>query len=165
MTVSDTAKVELCGIYAGNNPPIAITALPNTGVVGTQCTNAGWPCAAVITASPDAFYVQGTTYLPDRELVLALDNGSAQFLRGGVIVRRMWASTSRTAATPVIETPSDPYTVRRTVVYLNVYVCPGTSTCASGQLQLRSKVSIIDPSPIPVAGDRRMTVLSWSTLR
>ena len=48
------------------------------------------------------------------------------------------------------------------MVVLNVYVCPGSSTCGSGQLQLRTKVLIIDPSAIPVPGARQMTVLSWS---
>ena len=56
-------------------------------------------------------------------------------------MRRAWANTSRTAASAaVIETPVDPYTERRTVVLLNVYVCPGINhvrdwaTSAAGEV-------------------------------
>jgi hypothetical protein len=94
--------------------------------------------------------------------VLGLNNSTTQSLRGGAVVRRAWANTSRsTASAPVIEIPN---TERRTVIYLNVYVCLAQPTCASGEgeLRLRAKVSIIDPSANPQAGRREMTVLSWS---
>jgi hypothetical protein len=163
MLVSGAAKVELCGRYAGRSAPLAVTAERATGLLGTLCGTTLWPCAAISTATPTAFVVQGTTYLPTRELVLGLNNSSNQALRGGVVVRRVWANTTRgTGSAAVIETPTDPYTERRTIVYLNVYVCSGSSTCASGQLQLRTKVAIVDPTAIPVAGVRQMTVLSWS---
>jgi len=49
-----------------------------------MCTS-GFPCAAVSTGlvvgvAPAAFYVQGTTMLPTRELVVALDNATGQAL-------------------------------------------------------------------------------------
>jgi hypothetical protein len=163
MVVSGSAKVELCGRYAGRSAPIAVTALPTTGALASTCGSTAWPCAAVWTTTPTAFVVQGTVYLPTRELVLGLNNTTTQSLRGGAVVRRAWANTSRsTTSAAVIEAPVDPYTERRTVVYLNVYLCRGASSCSGGQLTLRTKVSIIDPSGIPAAGARQMTVLSWS---
>jgi hypothetical protein len=163
MVVSGSAKVELCGRYAGHSAPIAVTALPTTGSLASICGSTAFPCAAIWTTTPTSFVVQGTVYLPTRELVLGLNNSTTQDLRGGAVVRRLWANTSRsTTSAAVIETPVDPNTVRRTVVYLNVFLCPGQPSCASGQLMLRTKVSIIDPSAIPVAGARQITVLSWS---
>jgi hypothetical protein len=163
MNVSLSSKVELCGRYAGRSAPIAVTGLPTTGSLASTCGGTAFPCAAVWTTTPTSFVVQGTVYLPTRELVLGLNNSTTQDLRGGAVVRRLWANTSRsTTSAAVIEAPVDTYTQRRTVVYLNVYVCPGASSCASGQLMLRTKVSIIDPSGIPVVGARQMTVLSWS---
>jgi hypothetical protein len=162
MVVSGSAKVELCGRYAGTSAPIAVTAQPTTGSLAGACTSTSWPCAAIWTTTPTAFVVQGTVYLPSRELVLGLNNSTTQSLRGGAVVRRAWANTSRsTASAPVIEIPN---TERRTVIYLNVYVCLAQPTCASGEgeLRLRAKVSIIDPSANPQAGRREMTVLSWS---
>jgi hypothetical protein len=65
----------------------------------------------------------------------------------------------------VIETPVEVNTQRRTVVWLNVYLCPGSSSCTAGGVQaLRTKVSIVDSSGLPVAGSRQLTVLSWSLL-
>jgi hypothetical protein len=163
MVVSGSAKVELCGRYAGHSAPIAVTGLPTTGTLATTCGSTSFPCAAVVTATPTSLVVQGTVYLPTRELVLGLNNSTTQDLRGGVVVRRLWANTSRsTTSAAVIEAPVDTNGVRRTVVYLNVYLCPGQPSCAAGQLTLRTKVSIIDPSAIPVAGARQMSVLSWS---
>ena len=163
MVMSLSAKMELCGRYAGRSAPLAMTAESTTGILATTCGNTAWPCAAIWTSNPISFVVQGTIYLPTRELVLGLNNTTTQSIRGGAVVRRAWANTSRLAtSSPVIETPVDPFTERRTVVLLNVYVCRASSTCASGELQLRTKVSIIDPSAFPVAGARQTTVLSWS---
>lgn len=164
MLVSLSAKVELCGRYAGRSAPIAVTAEPANGLLATACVATSWPCAAVWTANPTAFVVQGTTYLPKRELVLNLNSSTNQALRGGVVARRVWANTTRGAGSPaVIETPPDPNSERRTILYLTVYVCPGASDCTSGgQLRLRSKVAMTDVSDTPVAGARQMTVLSWS---
>jgi len=172
MDIISAARVELCGRYGGFGPPLAIYAEQATGALGSACTNAGWPCAAVVTGVPvtgvplpAAFQVEGTIYLPQRELVLNVSNSSNQNVRGGVVVRRFWANTSRTTTTPVIETQTEVNGQRRTVVWLNVYLCPGSSSCtASGTKALRAKVSIVDPSGVPVVGQRQLTVLSWSLL-
>jgi hypothetical protein len=171
MNVVSSARVELCGRYDGKNPPLAIFAEP-AGALDSFCNSSGWPCAAVVTgvpltgsAQPTAFQVEGTIYLPKRELVLTLNNSSAQDVRGGAVVRRFWASTSRapTITTPVIEIPPVANTQRRTVVWLNVYLCPASSSCTAGGVPaLRTKVSIVDSSGLPTVGSRQVTVLSWS---
>ena len=160
MVVSGAAKVELCGRYAPLSAPTAVTALPATGPLVGLCAGTSWPCAAISTATPTAFVVQGTVYLPTREMVLGLSDSSMQSLRGGAVVRRAWANTTRTGSTAVIEEPTTPL---RTIVRLNVYVCPDSSTCPTdGQLLLKTKVSIFDQTGAPVARRRQMTVLSWS---
>jgi hypothetical protein len=170
MNVMSSARVELCGRYGGIGPPLAIYAEQTTGALGGACTSSGWPCAAVLTGTilgafmPAAFQVEGTIYLPNRELVLNVPNNSTQAIRGGVEVRRFWANTSRatTMTTPVIETPVEVNSQRRTVVWLKVFLCPASPTCtASGQPALRTRVSIVDPTGLPKAGNRQMTVLSW----
>jgi hypothetical protein len=160
MVVSGSAKVELCGRYAGTSAPVAVTALPTTGVLTSTCTLTTWPCAAVATGTPTSFVVQGTVYLPSRELVLVLNNSSVQSIRDGAVVRRAWATTSRSSSntTAVIEAPD-----RRTVLYVNVYLCPGKLTCSDAdQLMLRTKVSLVDPAANPTPLGRKVTVLSWS---
>src|SRR5262249_28337419 len=145
------------GRYAGSRPPIAVTALPTPAPLASTCATTAFPCAAIWTTTPTAFTVQGTVYLPNRELVLTLNNSSTQSIRGGAIGRRAWASTTRTAAGAIIETPS-PGVSPRAVAYLNVYVCVNSATCDSGGEHLLStKVSIVD-SPT----GRQVTVLSWS---
>jgi hypothetical protein len=172
MDVISAARVEICGRYGGFGPPLAIYAEPAMGALGSACTASNWPCAAVVTGVPvigvplpAAFQVEGTIYTPQRELVLNLNNSSAQNVRGGVVVHRIWANTTRTTPTSVIDTQADVNAQRRTVVWLNVYLCPGSSSCtASGTKALRAKVSIVDPSGVPVVGQRKVTVLSWSLL-
>jgi hypothetical protein len=55
----------------------------------------------------------------------------------------------------------------RTVLYLTVYLCPGSNTCSSatGTSKLHAVIEVLDPSGIPVPGARQITVLSWSVLR
>ena len=49
-------------------------------------------------------------------------------------------------------------------VYLLAYICPGAGTCtASGTEVLRAKVAFVDADPVnPTAGQRQVSVLSWS---
>jgi hypothetical protein len=166
MVMSNTAKVELCGRYAGIHPPIAVYAEPTEGFLATTCAGSLFPCAAIVTPNsvltppPTSFVVQGTVYLPTRELVLGLNNTTTQSIRGGAVVHRTWAVSSRGANSgAVIETPS---ASPRTVVSLNVYVCVNSSSCdAPGGVQmLRARVSIVDGP----TGARQVTVLSWSVV-
>ncbi len=168
MAVTQAARVEICGQYAPNTWPVAIAALNAGGIIAPLCA-AGWPCAALSTGqvasgAPLAMYVQGTTMLPNREFVIALSPTSQQLYRGGVIARRAGSWSTRSgAAPPVIEVVPSNSNPRRTVVYLNVYVCPGASTCATGgDLKLQTQVAFIDPTGLTVAGARQVSVLSWS---
>jgi hypothetical protein len=170
LAVTAAGRVEICGRYSPNALPVAIAAQDTTGTIGTLCALTGFPCAALSTGllvatAPFAMYVQGTTMLPTREFVVSLNPTSQQVYRGGVIARRAGSfSTQGPSAPPVIEVlPSNPTAPRRTVVYLNVFVCPGSSTCSSGgELKLRTKVAFNDPTGLTVAGARQVSVLSWS---
>jgi hypothetical protein len=170
LAVTLAGRVEICGRYSPNAMPVAIAAQDTTGVLGALCTATVFPCAALSTGllvanAPFAMYVQGTTMLPNREFVVSLSPTSQQLYRGGVIARRAGSfSTQGPSAPPVIEVlPTNPTAPRRTVVYLNVFVCPGSSTCSSGgELKLRSKVAFNDPTGLTVTGARQVSVLSWS---
>jgi hypothetical protein len=110
-------------------------------------------------------YVQGTTMLPNREFVMALSPTSQQLYHGGVIARRAGSFSTRDSTAPAVidVLPSNPTAPRRTVVYLNVFVCPGSATCTGGgKLELRTKVAFNDPTGLTVAGARQVSVLSWS---
>jgi hypothetical protein len=169
ISVTQAARVEICGRYSPTAFPVAIAAQNAGGVIAPLCA-AGWPCAALTTGqavagAPLAMYVQGTTMLPTREFAIALSPTSQQLYHGGVIARRAGSWSTRAAsAPPVIDVlPTNPTAPRRTVVYLNVFVCPGSSTCSSGgELKLRSKVAFNDPTGLTVTGARQVSVLSWS---
>ena len=125
-------------------------------------------CALISTVNNagNRFYVQGTTYTPKAVIDVTLNNVAQQVFRFGVIARSLWVKETGSFAYlgPVIEVPDDsPGFVFS--VYLSVYVCPGSDSCApSGQPALRSKVAYVDPDPVtPVPGKRQVVVLSWST--
>jgi len=129
-------------------------------------------CPTVLsTNSPNSrFYIQGTTYIPKGSLDISLNNNTGQVFRFGVIARSLALSPTGSANLndPVIEVPDDtPGGGKRTVLYLNVYVCPGSGTCSSGtgRLRLRAKVALNDPTGATVPGAREITVLSWSVVR
>jgi hypothetical protein len=131
----------------------------------------GSGCAA-ITAEDSAnskLHVQGTTYLPRSAIDVALNNSVGQAFSVGVVARSLRLAPTATAdlSDPVIGVPIDLPAGRRTVVYLNVYVCPGSGTCsaAAGVNRLRAKVEILDRTGAPVPGNREITVYSWSVLR
>jgi hypothetical protein len=58
--------------------------------------------------------------------------------------------------------------LRRTWVYMDVYVCTTLATnCTStaGRLALRFKIAVVDPSGSYVAGQRRIEIFAWSVQR
>jgi hypothetical protein len=177
MQVTASARVEICGRYAGTKAPLAIFA-QQTSVLGLNCDDQTvFPCAALrlgsllFTSPPAAFHLQGTLFAPTRELVARLHNDgtSTQRYNGGVVARRVWINTSRSTTAPaVFSVPtSDPFTARRTFVRLEVRVCPGQATCTGGAVRLRARVLIRDAEPggLPVAGAREITVLNWTVVR
>jgi Tfp pilus assembly protein PilX len=172
LNVTGNGRAEICGQYAPKAPAglaaVAIAAQPTGGNLGLLCGTTSFPCAAVSTglvlgAAPAAFYVQGTTMLPDRELVVSLDNATNQKFAGGVIAHRFGASTSRSVAADPVIVLAPPYP-RQTVVLLTVFVCPGATSCDSGgDAVLRAKVAVTDPTGTTTAGQRLVSVLSWTT--
>ena len=141
-----------------------VTTGPYTGT-GNAST-----CALIssINNVGNLFYIQGTTYTPKAVLDIALNNTASEVFNFGVITRSLWVKETGAyrLTTAVIEVPTDspgfPFSV-----YFTVYVCPAAATCAaSGTPVLRSRVAFLDADPVtPVAGQRQVVVLSWSTLR
>jgi hypothetical protein len=120
----------------------------------------------MLNNSSGRFYVQGTTYAPGAVLDVTLNNAVEQIFRFGVIARSLWIKETGSFlfAGVVIEVPDDsPGFVLS--VYLTAYVCPGTGACTPGGTgALRSKVAFIDADPVtPIAGQRQVSILSWST--
>jgi len=129
-------------------------------------------CAMIKTdQSPDnALFIQGTTYAPRAALDIELNNATGQVFRWGVIARTLFISPTGSAnlTGPVIEVPDDNFDGGMvSILYLNVYICPGSASCTTGTglKRLRAKVAVVDPSGLPIAGARQVTVYSWSVLR
>jgi hypothetical protein len=178
------AKVEICGTYATDSPPIAVYGLKDdvgtgaakvskqSGCVTTTPYPSKTACAVITSdnAPNSSLYIQGTTYVPWAAVDVGLNNMTGQVFRYGVISRSLYLSATGSVnlGNAVIEVPDDsPGYALRTVVYLNVYVCPGANVCtaAAGTLRLRAKVGINDPTGTPVAGQREITVYNWSVQR
>ena len=117
------------------------------------------------------FYVQGTTYAPLASLNLSLNNIAESVFRFGVIARSLSIFETGSFIYPgaVIELPdnSPGWGVNGTLVQLQVYLCPGSSTCSAApdKLALTTRVQLWDPSGTPVPGQRQVSVLSWSHQR
>jgi hypothetical protein len=171
------SQMELCGDYERDNPAIAVYGLKSAvGPVPAQngcTTQVPYPqtgCATItLEDSPSArLYIQGTTYLPAGALDVVLHDSGRQFT-AGLIARtlRITATAENALEQPVVDLPSTIPAGRRTVIYLNVYLCPSSDACSSmtGVPKLRAKIGLLDPSGEPVAGAREVTVLTWSVLR
>lgn len=169
------AQAEICGTYSTTSPPLAVYGLKTAvGTVPAQngCITAvpylSSGCAVIKTEnSPTSrLYIQGTTYVPRAALDISLNNLTGQVFRYGVIARSLLVSPTGSAdlTGPVIEVPDDsPGYGLRTVVHLNVYLCPGAAACsAAGKLGLQATVGLVDRSGTPVAGRREVTIYNWS---
>jgi hypothetical protein len=113
--------------------------------------------------------MQGTTYVRDAWVNINVNNRSDQVLRYGIVSRKLdiTATGSANLSQPLIEVPDvvSPGPLR-TVVTLDVYVCPGTAPCPpGGTVKLKVKVGFGDPSGTPTAGKREVTVYNWSVQR
>jgi hypothetical protein len=175
-----TAQVELCGRYSGTTAPVVLYGL-KTGLGGSLPVDAHADCATALASctvvtstdgSHDDYevYLQGTTYLPKTAMDLHLKKELQIFFKGGVVAHHLKfdGPGNTVVATPMISTPGFSSSPNRTVVWLNVYVCPGGGTCdaGTGKLRLRVKVSIVDsPSGEVDTGTRQVTVLNWSVQR
>jgi hypothetical protein len=140
-----------------------LAAAPYTGTGGGTCA-----LLTALNTSGNKFYVQGTTYAAKAVLDITLNNVATQVFRFGVISRSLFVketgSFSYTGV--VIEVPDDSpgYALG---VFLNAYLCPGSSTCdATGPIRIRAKVAVIDSTPdAPLAGRRQIQIESWSGQR
>jgi hypothetical protein len=173
------ARVEICGPYSQTRPPIAVYGLKSDVGSGANRVDGQEGCIVDTSGGCDVIqtdnspnsrlFIQGTVYVPRASVDISLNNNTGQVFSNGIIARSLYVDPTGSADLddPVIEVPEDvtPFG-RRTVVYLTVHVCPGTASCsATGRLRLRVKVGIIDPTGEPVAGDRDITVYSWSVQR
>lgn len=152
----------------GGGPPIAIYGLKSpVGPVSAQSgcvTSVSSRCALIYSdQSPNTtLTIRGTTYTPWSWLHLNLNNSTNQVFRWGLITRSLTVETtgSPNLANAVIDVPDDALIAvpTPTISYLEVYACPGQSTCSpgAGTLQLRIKVQLSVSTPTTV------TVLSWS---
>jgi len=181
------AFMELCASYSTNHPPIAlygtknaitgggntVTAeptklCPTTEQSGLPPGNNGDTCATLYsdTSPHSQLYIEGTTYMPYDWVNVNINNASGQVFRFGIISRKLtlFSTASADMSNPVIEVPDLTFTGPiRTVLYLQVFVCTGTSPCpTSGSPQLKVKVGITDPDGTVTKGQRQVTIYDWS---
>jgi Tfp pilus assembly protein PilE len=129
------------------------------------------PCATfqTINHSDIKLYLNGATYLPNGWVDVDLRGSANQFITGGLVVRQfqLFSPASATLPEPLSSgpLPGGGPGGARTVVVLNVYVCPTGGSCTGGTLQLKVKLGINDPSGAPQGGQRQITVYSWSVQR
>lgn len=157
------------------------------GSQGT-CVETGSTCPILSTDSSGNnkinMYLQGTTYAPYGIVKIVLSNFSAEVAKFGVIARQVSFSvnTGRPRFTgPVFQIPRETlaFGTDTTLVRLKVFVCPGSSCASGGEEALSAKVKIYDDHDDDgddddddgdnddglSAGDRKITVLSWSHTR
>jgi hypothetical protein len=108
--------------------------------------------------------IYGTVYAPVDWIDLSLKKELQFYFRGGVIAHRFSVDgTGNTSTpTPMVAIPDKSPTPSRTVVWLRVFLCPGSTTCtATGSPRLLVKVNITDSR----TNARGITVLNWSVQR
>jgi hypothetical protein len=182
---SGNARAEICGEYAGADAPIAMYAFPTTLVSVPAWPPGAWtcdfvgllPCVAVQAGTnlgtgspPSVLHIRGAVVGENRDVNLRVDTEARpQRYNGGIVARRVVINTSRTSAAtnPAVFTVHAPIAAaqRQTVAQLEVRLCSGQPTCTTGAVKLKARVQITDPTGMPVAGNRRLTVLSWSVQR
>jgi hypothetical protein len=137
----------------------------------TVATVGGAPVIQALGNST-TLYIQGTSYVPLSKIDLSLNNIDESVFRFGVIARSLivfeTGSFGYTGA--VIELPdnSPGFGFERTIVQLEVYLCPGVAsgcTTGAGELSLTARVELFDEGGTPGPPHREMTVLSWSHRR
>jgi hypothetical protein len=173
------ANAEFCASYSSTSIPTVFYGLKSDVGSGANIAHAQSGCVVTvggcdfITATngdQPTFFFEGFVYTPKARLNIAVNNAAQPFFNFGLITRALSLTTTGSAPTgqPLISLPdnSPGYGTTTTLVDLNVYICPGASTCSSsGKLALTARVKVNDPSGSPVSGQRQITVLSWSTQR
>ncbi len=127
------------------------TAIPGN----TVATVGGAPVIQALGNST-TLYIQGTSYVPLAKIDLSLNNIDESVFRFGVIARSLIVFETGSFSYPgaVIELPdnSPGFGFERTIVQLEVYLCPGvTSGCTTGngELTLEARVELFDEGGTP----------------
>jgi hypothetical protein len=174
---------EFCATYSATSIPTALYGLKadvgsgvNTVHAQSGCVITVGGCVAIRddgNGTKPSFYFQGFVYTPWASIDMAINNTSQPYFNFGIIARTLGISTTGSACTPPACAPfislpdnSPGFGTAATIVDLTVYVCEAQSACASGgKVALTARVKVDDPSGSPVAGQRNITVLSWSEQR
>ncbi|WP_322937273.1 hypothetical protein [Nocardioides bizhenqiangii] len=137
----------------------------------TVATVGGAPVIQALGNST-TLYIQGTSYVPLAKIDLSLNNIDESVFRFGVIARSLVVFETGSFSYPgaVIELPdnSPGFGFERTIVQLEVYLCPGVAsgcTTSNGELTLEARVELHDDGGTPGPPHREVTVLSWSHKR
>ena len=124
------------------------------------------------TAQPAKFVIQGATYAPNGVVHIEDSNADLVAFRWGLVAKGVDFKTypQNLFGYPLVSVPAlgPGLGSTTTAVDLRVFVCVNSSDCSSGGTEaLRSRVLITDPpyTDHPVAGKRRMRVLSWAAQR
>lgn len=181
---SSNGNIEICASNATSGPPVAIYGLKSAIGAGAMAVPALSGCitqtatpyvaggdsthCALIQSYQDPtpkFTVRGTVYVPTAPIDIVFNSSTSQYFQWGLVARTILISSTGSASalgSATISVPSDapaPFPLPN-VMYLDVYVCPGSSSCVTtGSVQLRAKVQLSATTPTTA------TVLSWSTQR
>ncbi len=171
--VTNNGHLELCGNYSAGTPPIAIYG--NKSDIkdgkGKILVHAGCGGCDIIEAeslSSGEIVVQGTTYIPNGDVNIAVLVNNGQQFNAGVVARSfsvqaLFSSSGDIGPVSALPGPGLP---GRTVVYLKVFVCTGAGPCGvTGRNQLGVKVGVGDPNGGPTPSKRQVTVYNWSVQR
>jgi hypothetical protein len=175
------AKAEFCATYSATNIPTVFYGLKANVGSGANTVHAQSGCVVTVgvggcdvvsdggNGTKPAFFFEGFVYTPLSRLTLAVNNSGQPYFNFGIVSRSLtMTSTGSAGSNAFINLPDDSPGIgtARLIVDLNVYVCPGASTCStSGKKALTARVMINDPSGTPVANNREITVLGWSETR
>jgi len=124
------------------------------------------------TAQPAKFVIQGATYAPNGVVHIEDSNADLVAFRWGLVAKAVDFKTypQNLFGYPLVSVPAlgPGLGKTNTAVDLKIFVCVNSSDCTTGGTEaLRSRVLITDPTYTdhPVAGTRRVRVLSWAEQR
>ena len=138
--------------------------------VSTNCVTTIGGCYLLNTHPKSELYLQGTTYLPQGRIFLAVRNTDFQVFRWGVIARSLNADLNGAYKEDgaLIELPdnSPGLGLNGILVQFKVWICPSSPTCSNaGREALRVRAQIYDKDGLASTPDREITILNWSHTR
>lgn len=162
------SAVTLTIVYNTTPPPVVTTVSLEPWVYNAS-TGPFISSAGGATAHPAKFVVQGATYAPKG--FIDIEDSQSDFIafRWGLVAQGVSFKTypQQLFGYPLVSIPAPGSGLGSLVtgVDLKVYVCVGSSMCASGgTLALTTRVLITDPDYTnhPTVANRRIRVLSWA---